>query len=154
MNPTAFSTFLSLFLLGLLTLSTGKQTQAQQVIGWNDLKDVRYTDPANPELAGDPLHQVPHFGPEVKALAGKEVEIRGYMLPLTVDNKLYILSQYPFTECFFCGGAGKETVIELKLKKESKFDIDESIVMQGTFRLNDNPLELSYVLEEAEPMKK
>ena len=154
MKPAALSAFLRRFLPCLLMLGIGQQLAAQQVITWHDLKDVRYTAPAAPELAGDPLHQVPRFGPAVKALAGKEVQIKGYMLPLTVDNQLYILSQYPFTECFFCGGAGKETVIELKLKKEGKFDIDESTVIRGILRLNDNPLELSYLLEAAEPVKR
>lgn len=52
----------------------------------------------------------------IDALRGKEIYITGYVLP--VDNKgdIYALSAYPFSSCFFCGGAGPESVMGLEFE--------------------------------------
>lgn len=92
----------------------------------------------------------PKFGDSLKELAGKEVKIKGYMLPITVDRKEYILSQYHFSECFFCGNGGLETVMELKLSEEiKKVILDHPVSFVGTLKLNKKPYELVYVLENA-----
>ncbi|GAB4413230.1 MAG: hypothetical protein OHK0039_19940 [Bacteroidia bacterium] len=133
----------------LLALAAGiaAPAAAQTRIDWQQLAGVQFDRPAGER---NPVYGKPRFSPEVQALDGQLLEIRGYMLPLTADNKLYILSRYPYTSCFFCGGGGKETVIELRLKRPMAFDVDEQTVIRGVLHLNDRPEELSFILEEAE----
>lgn len=119
----------------------------QQKIDWHVLSQVSFSQPDSDHV--DPVYGSPTFHAPVKALQGETVILHGYMLPLTVDNKLYILSKYPFTECFFCGGAGKETVVELKLKDELEFDLDEPVTVKGELRLVYDPLQISYQIVDA-----
>jgi len=138
------------YLFSLLTISLllmGTPSQAQVNIDWYTLSHVNFSTPEADHRA--PVYGAPSFGDTVKALEGQTVILDGYMLPLTVDNKLYVLSKYPFTECFFCGGAGKETVVELRLQKEMRFDIDEPVTIQGQLRLVHDPMEISYQIVDA-----
>ena len=134
---------IGLFLSSLLAIPL----LGQMSIDWYDLEEVSFAKPESGHKG--PVYGAPHFPQTIKNLEGKTLTIQGYMLPLTVDNQLYVLSRYPFTECFFCGGAGKETVIELKLAREMHFDLDEEVIIQGKLRLVDDPLQLSFVLEDA-----
>ncbi|MCI4670566.1 MAG: hypothetical protein MRZ79_20695 [Bacteroidia bacterium] len=121
-------------------------TFAQDV--WNILADVKFPTSVSEQRKG--IYGIPAFGESVQAQEGKTITITGYMLPLTIDNQKFILSQYPFSECFFCGGAGKETVIELQIKKKEDFPIDEPIKIQGRLELIPSPHELCYRLVDAE----
>lgn len=121
---------------------------AQQDISWAELAGVRFSRPAGER---DPLFGLPTFDSTAQALAGQRVRITGYMLPLTVENKRYILSRYPYTSCFFCGGAGKETIIELHLDRPQAFDIDTRTTVTGTLSLVSDPLAPAYRLEAAVP---
>ena len=67
----------------------------------------------------------------------------------------YILSANPFSSCFYCGGAGQESVMELRLKKKkAKFELDQIVTFAGRLRLNDQEMELNYILEEARVIAK
>ncbi len=61
-------------------------------------------------------------------------------------------SAFPFSACFFCGGAGPESVVGLKFKKNGrKFKTDERHTLRGIMKLNaDNIYELNYNIESAE----
>ena len=51
--------------------------------------------------------------------------------------------------CFFCGGAGPETVMEVESLEGVEFSADP-IVLKGILRLNDKDINhLMYKLEEA-----
>ena len=94
----------------------------------------------------------PIFSDEVKALAGKEIIISGFMIPLNeLQGKNYfVLSSLPFSSCFFCGGAGPETVMEVFSKKQIDYT-GKQIKMKGFLEINTNdPLKLLYILKEAE----
>ncbi len=121
---------------------------AQNILPWSSLADVRFADSPLYKKGGTPT-----FGEKVKSLEGQTVILQGYMLPLTVDNKLFILSRYSYTECYFCGMAGKETVVELKmLDQKWKFDLDEPVKVQGKLRLSYAPDGMAYILEEVRPL--
>ena len=95
----------------------------------------------------------PTFGPNVKKVENKTVIIKGYMVPVDPESNQYVLSAYPYSMCFFCGGAGPETVMGLKLKKNRKFKTDEIHVFKGKLELNANDIyELNYILTDAEVM--
>ncbi|MEL6675979.1 MAG: DUF3299 domain-containing protein [Bacteroidota bacterium] len=133
---------LGIFCLSFFSLS------AQQMIDWPQLAKVTFSYVQN--FDQNFWYGKPKFHPEILALEGKEVVIKGYILPMDISGESYALSANPFSTCFFCGGAGQESVMELRLKKKkARFETDQVVTFVGTFRLNDEELELNYILEEA-----
>ena len=117
---------------------------------WQTLSDVEFTDVYLEEL--DAYYWKPTFGENVKALAGREVYITGYIIPVDYDENFYVLSRYPFANCFFCGGAGPESVVDLRWPAETPrpYATDERLTFKGTFRLNaDDIYQMNYILEGA-----
>lgn len=116
---------------------------------WRTLTDVEFKDVYVEEL--DAYYWKPTFGESVKALKGKEVYITGYIIPVDYDEDFYVLSRYPFANCFFCGGAGPESVVDLRFKsKTRKYETDERLTFKGTFALNaDDVYQMNYILEGA-----
>lgn len=94
----------------------------------------------------------PNFSQDLKALAGKEVTLEGYYVPFTPEGDTYvILSKYPMSQCFFCGGGGPESVAEINFAKDSpRFDIDDLVTVKGKLRLNTESLDhLNFILDQA-----
>ena len=127
----------------------GLITSAQVVpITWESLADVSFDFQYIPEK--NLLDPQPTFPEDLKALDGKKVKIRGYIVPMKVDKKAYALSAFPNASCFFCGNAGLETIMELHIKNKRKsFKIDEFRTFTGTLRLSTEIEELPFVLENA-----
>lgn len=126
------------------------QTPNPIPVNWKTLSEI------NEGRNYSPLHNKwvvkANFSENIKNLENKEITIKGYLVPTDVTGETYVLSAKPFTSCFFCGGAGKETVIELKLKKEYLFSTDDLKIFRGKLILRNSPYELYYLLEEAEPI--
>lgn len=94
----------------------------------------------------------PTFSKEVLALDGKEITLKGWMIPLDElrGENYFVLSALPFANCFFCGGAGPETVVEVFTTEDYDFTEDR-IKVKGKLRLNaDDPTQLMYVMSGAE----
>lgn len=119
-------------------------------ITWEQLSDVTFKKKWN--ATENMFLLEPQFGPKVLALKGKEVQLGGYMIPVDVDANYYVLSSNPFASCFFCGGAGPESVVSIKFKKVTKrFNTDDKVTIKGILRLNvDDINDLNYILEDAE----
>jgi len=117
---------------------------------WETLRDVTFKKKWYAEESIYMLH--PTFGPSVEKLKNQQVSITGYILPVDLDANLYVLSAFPFSACFFCGGAGPETVMTLNFKKNSrKFKTDERLTLVGTLKLNaDDIYQMNYILDGAE----
>ncbi len=94
----------------------------------------------------------PSFGPSVKALDGKQIRIRGYMIPVDEYARLFVISAKPIAQCFFCGGAGPESLMELQFRKKGqRFKTDEIRTVSGRLRLNATDVDhLIYILQDAE----
>lgn len=92
----------------------------------------------------------PTYPPEVEALDGKMVTIKGYIIPTEIDLGYFAYSAYPFETCFFCGQAGIETVMEVQAKEEITFT-SKRIALRGRLKLNrDNfSSRLLFLLEDA-----
>ena len=63
-----------------------------------------------------------------------------------------MVSKNPFATCFFCGGAGPETVIELLKYKnvKKKFKTDDIVEVTGTLRMiAENEDDVGFVLDNA-----
>ncbi len=124
---------------------------AQSKINWDILADVSFRTEFIEQFGMD--YDMPTFGKEVKEYEGEEVLLSGYMLPLDGTGMQLVLSKFPFTACYFCGGAGPETVIELWMKPDAikRYKTDERLTFKGKLRLNTTDyFHLSYILLEAE----
>ncbi|MGF7214273.1 hypothetical protein GGR92_000413 [Spirosoma lacussanchae] len=119
-------------------------------LSWEALRDVTFKKKWYAEESVYMLY--PTFGAGIQKLNGKAVELTGYVLPVDLETNTYVLSAFPFSACFFCGGAGPESVVSLKFKKAGKkFKTDERRTFRGTLKLNaDNIYELNYILSDAE----
>ena len=127
----------------------GFRIDEPQKISWEVLKDVTFKKKWYEKESIFMLY--PTFGPNIKKVENKTVLIKGYMVPVDPESNQYVLSAYPYSMCFFCGGAGPESVMGLKLKKNRKFKTDEIHLFKGTLELNANDIyELNYILADAE----
>jgi hypothetical protein len=121
---------------------------SQQTDHWKTLFTVKYGDwrtTFNPQ-----------FPAAVKALENKKISIKGFLIPLQEQKKhtTFLLSAFPFDQCFYCGKAGPETVIEVTVKKAIK-TTDKIIEIQGTLELNaQDPTHLFYKIEDGELIEK
>lgn len=93
---------------------------------------------------------VPVFSEDIKKLAGKEIKIKGYIIPVEgyKSHKEFIFSAFPYSMCFFCGGAGPETVMEVFAKEPIKYSA-EPVTLKGKLELNDSDVNrLIYTLKD------
>ena len=79
---------------------------SQIEIDWFKLRDVYYKSEYKEEIGG--YFQTPYFGEGVESLDNEYVKITGYMLTLAPDAGVFVLSQNPYADCFFCGYGGPE----------------------------------------------
>jgi len=120
----------------------------QTKTNWETLAGVQYSYIQNYEQ--NFWYGKPTFSENVKALENQEIIIQGFIIPGDISGNSYYLSAFPFSSCFFCGGAGQESIMELRLKNpKKKLKLDQVVTLKGTLRLNDQELELNYILEEA-----
>ena len=119
-------------------------------LSWESLRDVTFKKKWYAEESVYMLY--PTFGAAIQRMSGKPVELTGYVLPVDLESNVYVLSAFPYSACFFCGGAGPESVVSLKFKKPGrKFKTDERRTFRGTLKLNaDNIYELNYIIVDAE----
>lgn len=118
---------------------------------WAELADVDFKDVYLEEL--DSYYWKPEFGPQVLAAESENVYITGYVIPVDLDEDFYVLSRYPFANCFFCGGAGPESVVDLRFLESDHraYQTDDRLTFHGNLRLNaDDVYQMNYILEGAE----
>jgi hypothetical protein len=130
-----------------------KSTGGPQELTWKILTDVTFKDLYVKEL--DAYYWKPTFGPSVKALEGKEVYVTGYVIPVDYDAGFYVVSRYPYANCFFCGGGGPESVVDIRFtSKHRAYKTDERLTFKGKFKLNgDDVYQMNYILEGAVEFK-
>ncbi len=122
------------------------------VLQWPDLAIPDYRTEYREEIGQEV--NIPLFREDVRQLDGKRVKITGFFFPFedNLEDPYYVLSQYPFSQCFFCGAAGPESVMDLLVKRRpGKIKMDDFVTFKGRLRLNDEDvMYLNYILEEAE----
>lgn len=127
-----------LILSVLASLGTQLSSQATDNV-WKTLGKISYKKEYD-EVMGFKIDK-PVFGEQIKALDGKEITIKGYIIPVEgyKSHKEFIFSAFPYSMCFFCGGAGPETVMEVEATEGIKYSAD-AIVLKGTLKLNDKDI--------------
>lgn len=141
--------FLGLFTLTSLYSQDSDIKPLKTENTWKTLARLTYKKEFD-ELMGFKIDK-PVFGDKVKALAGKEIIIKGYIIPVEgyKSHKEFILSAFPYNMCFFCGGAGPETVMEVESTDPVKYQAD-AIYLKGILELNaDDINRLMYKLVDA-----
>jgi len=94
----------------------------------------------------------PTFSPDLKSLEGKEITIEGYYVPFAPeDGKYIIISKFPMSQCFFCGGAGPESIAEVNFAKpQSKFQVDDLLMVKGKLKLNTDDMDhVNFIILDA-----
>jgi hypothetical protein len=122
---------------------------------WNEFAKTKF-EPKYYEKLGEYLFH-PNFTAELKALEGKEITIQGFYVPFAPEDGNYIIiSKFPMSQCFFCGGGGPESIAEVNFAKgQRKFQVDDLITVKGKLKLNaDNLDHVNFILTEAELVSK
>ncbi|MCC6815980.1 MAG: hypothetical protein IT267_06175 [Saprospiraceae bacterium] len=83
----------------------------------------------------------PIFNEEIKSYEGKLIKVRGFIVPTNgyKSTKEFVLSALPVKSCYFCGGAGPETVIEVVAKDEIPLT-NNRVELEGHLKLNSSDL--------------
>lgn len=108
--------------------------------GWDVFAKVKFTPQLVKEL--NEYFLVPFFDSKIKWHEGKEMTLEGYFIPMDLENtNTIILSKNPYLQCFFCGGAGPESVAEIIFaSKPPKFKADQIIKVTGVLKLNEKDI--------------
>jgi hypothetical protein len=144
-----------LFLLINFSLAMNAlQAQTNQAESlWKTLAKITYKKEYD-EFLGFKIDK-PVFSDEIKALDGKEVTVKGFIIPTDgyKSHKEFVFSAFPYSMCFFCGGAGPESVMEV-VASEAVAYTAESIVLKGKLKLNSSDVnKLMYALTDARMVK-
>ena len=138
---------LCLLILGMLSSSLMGQTKSD---AWMMFAKTKF-EPKYFEKLGEYLFY-PNFTPELKGLEGKEIIVEGYFVPFAPENGNYIiLSKFPMSQCYFCGGGGPESISEVYFSKGAKpFKVDDLVTVKGKLKLNaDDPEHLNFIVKDA-----
>ena len=123
------------------------QVFAQTGNFWHVLAEVHFVTVKD---AGGYTIEKPVFSKNLKSFNGKEITLKGYMIPLEeTGGGKFMLSSQPFNICYFCGAAGPETVVEVEIMGAPKFTTGK-ITLQGILALNESdPDRHIYILKSA-----
>ena len=115
--------------------------------------DITY-DPMLDDVAMRPL-----FTTEIKYYHNKTIEMQGYIIPNDIvhgalgergNGTTFMLSAYPTAACFFCKGAGPESVMEVYPKKPIPYS-KNAVKIKGRLELNENDyMKMAYLLKDAQ----
>jgi hypothetical protein len=121
---------------------------------WDIMTDVSIKAKFNPLTEN--FDNTPTFGKKIIKLDGKQLFLKGFIIPADLTKGRMTLSKFSYSSCYFCGAAGPESVIEIVAKNPIIYRMDKPISLQGTLRLNRttetneyDPFRLLYILEDA-----
>lgn len=137
-------------LVCFIALFISPAAQAQEENLWKTLSKITYEKKYD-DLLGFKV-DVPVFSKDIEKLEGKTVEVSGYIVPVEgyKSHSEFVFSAYPYNMCFFCGGAGPETVMEVTSTEPVKYTTDK-VRLRGKLSLNNDDINrLMYVLSDAE----
>jgi hypothetical protein len=118
--------------------------------GWSVFAKVKFSPKFFKEFNENFLF--PAFDAGIRSREGKDIVLKGHYLPMELeDDKTVIVSKFPYAACFFCGGAGPESVAEVIFaKRPRKFKADQIITIKGKLKLNDRDVNhMNFIITDA-----
>lgn len=123
---------------------------------WEDLLKLKFEIRFD-ETVDDVIFE-PKFSEKIKKYEGKTIEVEGFIIPhdiaansmgdLDNDGQSFMFSAFPLASCFFCGGAGAESVMEAFPKNPIQYT-EQKIKIKGRLEFNtDDYLKLPYILKD------
>jgi len=114
-------------------------------LSWDDLQNVKT------HVAGE--QSTVDFVPPLVALNGKQVTVRGWIVPINLNNATtvtsFILTGTPGT-CPFCFGAGPESFLLVTASKPIPVDVAAELDLKGRFEtVQNDPTGFYYRLRDA-----
>lgn len=146
-----YRVFVAVLFLSFLSSADGLQAQTESL--WKTLAKITYKKEYD-EFLRFKIDK-PVFSEEIKALNGKEVTVKGFIIPVEgyKSHKEFIFSAFPYSMCFFCGGAGPESVMEVLASEPVEYSA-ESVTLKGKLHLNSEDVnKLMYSLTDARLVK-
>lgn len=126
-----------LFFTFFFTFFLASWASAQTTVSWNTFAQVTFHKEYSETFGFEVNVKPPEFSKELMALNGKEVKVKGYVIPVDVELGMYMVSANPFANCFFCGNAGPETVVELFPNSSfPRFSTDQIVTFKGVLQIN------------------
>ncbi|MEO1514452.1 MAG: DUF3299 domain-containing protein [Bacteroidota bacterium] len=142
------SVIVCLFVALFLNLSEGL---AQDKNAWRTLAMMKYE---NEFTSKGPASGDGKFIAMIEKLDGQTIQLKGYVIPLSGKKAQshFMFSAYPYGNCFFCGKAGPESVVEVFTKDNQKIPFSEkAITIEGRFEFTSrNTKQVMFSLKEAE----
>ncbi|EJF51994.1 hypothetical protein SapgrDRAFT_0241 [Saprospira grandis DSM 2844] len=132
---------------------------AQQSVGglWDIFLELEFDlglDQSLEEVIMQPL-----FTKAIRAYDQQTIEIEGFIIPHDIvaqamgpgdDGSMFMLSAFPTASCFFCKGAGPESVMEVYPKSPIPYS-QGKVKIRGRLELNEfDFLKMAYLLRDAE----
>jgi hypothetical protein len=139
------------FVLSAVMLSGNYKASAQQGSVWATLGMVTFKKSFDQATMVETM--IPSLSPLIEKLDGTEIEVEGYIIPLTgqIRQSHFMLSKFPQSTCFFCGKAGPETAMQVFMRDQQKVRITErKVKVKGTLLVRPGDASsLMYTLENA-----
>jgi hypothetical protein len=124
---------------------------------WEVFLKLRFDITYDPML--DDVAMRPIFTPEIKYYNNKTIEMQGYIIPNDIvhgatgdrgNGTTFMLSAFPTAACFFCKGAGPESVMEVYPKKPIPYS-KNVVKIRGRLELNETDyMKMAYLLKDAQ----
>jgi hypothetical protein len=145
---------LTLIAATLILIATTTVAQ-QNFNAWDIFAKTKF-EPKYNEKIGEYVFY-PKFTDQVKSLEGKEITIEGFYVPFAPEEGNYIiLSKFPMSQCYFCGGGGPESITEVTLKQGvGRFQVDDLVTVKGKLKLNIEDVDhLNFLIVDAVVVRK
>jgi hypothetical protein len=125
------------FLLSAILVFASMAASGQTLVSWNSFAEVTFHRQYSETFGFEVNVKPPEFSKELMAFNGKEIKVKGYVIPVDVELGMYMVSANAFANCFFCGNAGPETVVEIfPSSKLPRFKTDEIVTFSGILQIN------------------
>ena len=125
------------FILSFFLIIGSLSVSGQTLVGWSTFAQVKFHRQYSETFGFEVNVKPPEFSKELMALNGKEIKVKGYVIPVDAELGMYMVSANPFANCFFCGNAGPETVVELFPNgRFPRFSTDQMVTFKGILQIN------------------
>ncbi|MBP9151193.1 MAG: hypothetical protein KBF73_02825 [Flavobacteriales bacterium] len=124
-------------LFTFLMMVVSASISAQTLVSWDTFAKVKFHRQYSETFGFEVNVKPPEFAPTLLAHQGKEILVKGYVIPVDVELGMYMVSANAFANCFFCGNAGPETVVEIfPASKLPRFSTDQIVTFKGVLQIN------------------